>query len=70
MYPAGRDVPLHLLGAGPVTGRVEARREISYHGIPGMAWRVTLRLPDGDRVEGLQVGREPLRFIDPRVRLA
>ncbi|MFN8122301.1 MAG: hypothetical protein U0237_07715 [Thermoleophilia bacterium] len=70
MYPTGGDVTLQVLGSGRVTARIEERREIGYHGIPGMARRITLRLPDGVRVEGLQVGRGTLRFLDPRVRLA
>jgi hypothetical protein len=70
MYPTGGDVTLEVLGTGRVTARIEERRDIGYHGIPGMARRITLRLPDGGTVEGLQVGGAPLRFVDPRVRLA
>ncbi|MFN8109339.1 MAG: hypothetical protein U0Y82_05780 [Thermoleophilia bacterium] len=70
MYAPGRELPLEVLGRGRVVARVNDRREISYHGIPGMAWRVTLTLPDGARVEGLQVGSQALRFLDPRWRLA
>jgi hypothetical protein len=63
-------VDLHVLGAGRVRGTVERRRPISYHGIPGMAWRLTVRLPGGGTAEALQVGGGRPRFADPRVRPA
>jgi hypothetical protein len=66
----GAAVPLEVLGTGRVTATVERRVPMSYHGIPGMAWRVTLRLPGGGTAEALQVGADRLRFLDPRVRLA
>lgn len=48
--------------------RVESVVAMSYHGIPGFAWRVRVRLPDGIRVDGLHLRDGHMWFADPRVR--
>lgn len=66
----GVRVRLNALGSGVAEATVLSRVPIDYHGMSGMAHRVTLELPNGDRPEALQVGTERLRFLDPRYSLA
>lgn len=66
----GETLDLEVLGRGRVAAVVTARDPLDWHGIPGLAWRVTLRLPGGDRAEAIQIGRERLTFPDPTVRAA
>lgn len=66
----GARIRLHALGTGLADATVIARVPIDYHGMSGMAHRVTLELPNGERPEALQVGTERLRFLDPRYSLA
>lgn len=59
-----------MLGAGHVTGVVERVDELVQEGVRGLAWRVTLRLPDGTTAHGIQRGRARMAFLDPRHRVA
>jgi hypothetical protein len=53
-----------------VVATVERRAPLDWHGNQGLAWRVRLRLPDGEAVDGMQVGDGAVTFLDPRVRAA
>jgi hypothetical protein len=64
----GEHLHVEVLGAGRQVARVESVEEMSYHGIPGFAWRVRVRLPDGIRVDGLHLRDGHMWFADPRVR--
>ena len=66
----GEAVHLDVLGRGRVRAVVTHRAPLDWHGIPGLAWRVRLDLPGGGTAEAIQVGRERLTFLDPRVRAA
>ncbi len=66
----GEPLDVEVLGAGRQVALVESVEEMSYHGIPGFAWRVRLRLPDGTRVEGLRLRDGHTWFADPRVHPA
>jgi hypothetical protein len=57
---------MHVLGRGRVTARVERREPLDWHGLRGLAWRVTVRLPGGAAAEALQVGGSRPTFLDPR----
>ena len=71
MPPAvGEGITLEVLGLGRVTAVVERVDELVQEGVRGLAWRVTLRLPDGTTAHGIQRGRARLAFLDPRHRLA
>ncbi len=71
MPPAvGEGIALEVLGLGRVTAVVERVDELVQEGVRGLAWRVTLRLPDGTAAHGIQRGRARLAFLDPRHRLA
>lgn len=71
MAPAvGEGIALEVLGLGRVTAVVERVDELVQEGVRGLAWRVTLRLPDGTTAHGIQRGRARLAFLDPRHRLA
>lgn len=68
---AGTALRLAVLGAGEVTGAVERVEEVRpMGGLPGMVWRVTVRLPDGAAAEAIVTGDAPPAFLDPRYRLA
>ncbi len=66
----GERVPLEVLGLGRVPGIVERVDALVQEGVRGLAWRVTLRLPDGSTAEGIQRGRARMAFLDPRHRVA
>ena len=66
----GARVPMFVLGLGNVTAVVERVDELVQEGVRGLAWRVTLRLPDGTTAEGIKRGRARLAFLDPRHRVA
>ena len=66
----GARVPMFVLGLGSVTAVVERVDELVQEGVRGLAWRVTLRLPDGTTAEGIKRGRARLAFLDPRYRAA
>ena len=66
----GEALDLEVLGRGRVTAVVTRRAPLDWHGIPGLAWRVTVRLPGGEEAQALQIGRDRLTFLDPRVRVA
>ncbi|MBJ7455093.1 MAG: hypothetical protein JHC74_03435 [Thermoleophilia bacterium] len=71
MPPAvGEGIALEVLGMGRVTAVVERVDELVQEGVRGLAWRVTLRLPDGTAAHGIQRGRARLAFLDPRHRVA
>lgn len=71
MPPAvGEEIALEVLGMGRVTAVVERVDELVQEGVRGLAWRVTLRLPDGTAAHGIQRGRARLAFLDPRHRVA
>src|SRR5262245_16466676 len=61
---------VEALGSGRVPARLERREPMSYHGIPGLACRLTLRLADGRAVEAIQVGPASPAVLDPRFRIA
>lgn len=66
----GDRLALEALGAGAVTGVVERVDEVRpMGGLPGMMWRVTVRLPDGHAAEAIVTGDAPPAFLDPRYRL-
>lgn len=64
----GQLIAIDVLGAGPQDATVEAVEPISYHGIPGLAQRIRLRLADGTRVQGLSLSGGAPWFADPRMR--
>jgi hypothetical protein len=66
----GDAIALEVLGLGRVTALVERVDELVQEGVRGLAWRVTLRLPDGTAAHGIQRGRARLAFLDPRHRVA
>lgn len=71
MPPAvGDEIALEVLGLGRVPGVVERIDELVQEGVRGLAWRVTLRLPDGTTAHGIQRGRARMAFLDPRHRVA
>jgi len=63
-------LPLMILGRGRAEGRVLRRRPLDWHGIPGLAWRLDVELPDGSVAEATQVGTTTPIFLDPRVAVA
>ena len=68
---AGDRFPLEALGAGLVEGVVESVDEVRpMGGLPGMVWRVAVRLPDGALAEAIVTEGAPPAFLDPRYRPA
>jgi|GEM_PF-4816045 len=63
-------LPLEILGRGRAEGRVLRRRPLDWHGIPGLAWRLDVELPDGSVAEATQIGTSTPTFLDPRVAVA
>jgi hypothetical protein len=61
-------IEVEVLGAGRVTAAVAAVRPLDWHGIPGLAWRLVVRLPDGSAVTAIAHRGGAPRFADPRVR--
>lgn len=70
MEPVTQDLPLVVLGRGRVEGRVLRRRPLSWHGMPGLAWRLDVALPDGEVAEATQIGTTTPTFLDPRIAVA
>ncbi len=66
----GEEIALEVLGLGRVAAVVERVDELVQEGVRGLAWRVTLRLPDGTLAHGIQRGRARLAFLDPRHQVA
>ena len=67
----GDPIALEVLGVGPCEGRVEVVCEVRpMGGLPGMAWRIVVRLPDGSRAEAMVFGEAGPAFLDPRYRPA
>lgn len=71
MPPAvGERLEVEALGAGVVTGVVERVEEVRpMGGLPGMVWRLTVRLPGGAASEAIVTGDGRPAFLDPRYRL-
>lgn len=67
MDASGEHLRLHVLGIGEVDGRVVGRRALAWHGMPGLASHLTVRLPDGRTFEAMQVGTGSPAFRDPRI---
>lgn len=65
--PGGGRLVVDVLGAGTQCATIEAIEAISYHGIPGFAERLLLRLEDGSAVHGLAVKGGAPWFADPRI---
>jgi hypothetical protein len=66
--PDSADIlPLVVLGVGRAEGRVARRRPLDWHGIPGLAWKLEVDLPDGTRAEAMQIGSSTPVFLDPRI---
>ena len=60
-----------MLGEGRRDGTVEAVEEVRpMGGLPGMAWRIAVRLPGGARAEAMVFGDARPAFLDPRYRPA
>lgn len=66
----GDVVALEVLGLGRVDATVESTSELVQEGVRGLAWRITLTLPDGTRAHGIQRGNARIAFLDPRHRIA
>lgn len=68
---AGDQLAVEALGAGVVTGVVERVEEVRpMGGLPGLVWRLTVRLPDGARAEAIVSGDGRPAFLDPRYRVS
>lgn len=66
----GDRLALDVLGAGVTTGVVERVEEVRpMGGLPGMVWRIAVRLPDGALAEAIVTGDGDPAFLDPRYRL-
>jgi hypothetical protein len=67
----GERLAVEALGAGVVTGVVVSVQEVRpMGGLPGMVWRVAVRLPDGALAEAMVAGGARPAFLDPRYRAA
>ncbi len=67
----GAELPVEVLGGGRVTGVVERVEEVRpMGGLPGMVWRVAVRLPGGVVAEAIVAGDGVPGFPDPRYRPA
>lgn len=64
----GSSVIVDVLGAGRQAARVEAFEPMSFHGVPGFARRVRLRLADGSCLDGISLPSGAPIFTSPRVR--
>jgi hypothetical protein len=69
--PAGAPLRVAVAAGGVVTALVERVEEVRpMGGLPGMVWRLTVRLPDGARAEAIVAGGRPPAFADPRYRVS
>lgn len=67
----GDALMVNVLGTGVVAGRVDSVEEVRpMGGLPGMVWRLVVRLPGDEGIEALVAGGAPPAFADPRYRLA
>lgn len=67
----GSVLRLTVLGVGERDATVERVEEVRpMGGLPGMVWRLAVRLPDGDVAEAIVTGDAPPAFADPRYRPA
>jgi hypothetical protein len=67
----GDPIAVDVLGEGIREGRVEEVAEVRpMGGLPGMAWRIAVSLPDGSRAEAMVFGDARPAFLDPRYRAA
>lgn len=63
----GDRMDVTVLGEGVRAGTVEAVEEVRpMGGLPGMAWRVAVRLPGGALAEAVVFGDARPAFSDPR----
>ncbi|HTI32856.1 MAG TPA: hypothetical protein VL422_04205 [Miltoncostaea sp.] len=70
-HAAGDPIRVAVTGRGVVEGAVESVAEVRpMGGLPGMVWRLVVRLPDGARAEAMVLGGEAPAFADPRYRAA
>ena len=70
-HAAGDRIRVEVMGRGVVEGTVESVAEVRpMGGLPGMAWRLVVRLPDGARTEAVVFGGARPAFPDPRHRAA
>ncbi len=70
-HAAGDPIRVEVPGGGVVEGVVESVAEVRpMGGLPGMAWRLVVRLPDGARTEAVVFGAARPAFPDPRYRPA
>jgi hypothetical protein len=71
MEAPGEELLLDVLGAGRVRAVIEAVEEVRpMGGLPGLARRLTVRLPDGSRTQAMVFGDAAPAFLDPRYRQA
>jgi hypothetical protein len=61
---------IESLQAGRVAASIVAVAPISFHGMPGLAQRLTLRLVTGESVEGLQLGTQQPLLANPIYRIS
>lgn len=67
----GETLRVTVLGAGVLEGRVERVEEVRpMGGLPGMVWRIVVRLPGNARAEAIVVGGCRPAFGDPRYSAA
>jgi hypothetical protein len=70
-HAAGDPIRVEVLGRRVVEGTVESVAEVRpMGGLPGMASRLVVRLPDGARPEAVVFGDARPAFLDPRHRAA
>lgn len=67
----GAPLTVEVLGEGLVSGVVERVEEVRpMGGLPGMVWRLAVRLPGGAVTEAIVAGDGAPGFADPRYRPA
>ena len=70
-HAAGDPIRVAVTGGGVVEGTGESVAEgRPMGGLPGMVWRLVVRLPDGARAEAIVLGAAAPAFPDPRYRAA
>ena len=67
--PAARIRP-NARGCGVAGATVFSRVPIGDHDMSGVAHRVTLELPNGERPDALHLGTERRQFVDPPYSIA
>lgn len=67
----GDRLAVEVSGAGVAQGEVVRVEEVRpMGGLPGMVWRIAVRLPGGDEAEAIVQGDARPAFADPRYRVA